>query len=125
MKFIDAGPFPVEIALCISPKAWASEMRERGGACTAEPFPPEDAHAIRFWTVDGSPFIVVTFRPAFRQYSLAERFGMVAHEATHVWQFIEEHISEKAAGDEIEAHTIQWLSTRLLEHLQAAGWLRR
>jgi hypothetical protein len=125
MKFMDAGPFPAEIACCMCPKAWAREMKQRGGMCTGEEFPPHHAHATRFWLEGGYQLLVVTFTREILEYSLAERVGYAVHEATHVWQWIVEHMNELSTGDEMEAHTIQWITQWLIEQLQEVGWMRR
>lgn len=126
MKFMQTGPYPVEVAFCICPKDWVREMKRRGEKCALEPFPKADGNVFRFrHLTTGATFIVVTFSPALRKRTLIERCGVVAHEATHVWQFIVEHINEEGTGWEVEACAIQWITQFLLEQLEAAGWLKR
>jgi hypothetical protein len=122
MKFMDAGPYPVEIGFCICPKDWAREMRKRG---TSEPFPDHAGHAALFNGANGASFMIVSFSAEFRTHTHVERIGVAVHEATHVWQFIKEHLRESAAGHEVEACSIQWITQWLLEQLQAVGWLKR
>lgn len=125
MKFMPTGPYPVEVAFCICPQDWAREMKRRGASCRREQFPGAVGNVIRFRAENGASFMVVTFSPAFRTYTWIERIGVVAHEATHIWQFMVEHIGEDTVGWEIEACSIQWITQWLLEQLEAAGWLKR
>ena len=125
MKRLNPGPFPVEIAFCICPKEWAREMRELGEPFSHEPFPRPHAHTERIWLNDGTQFVVVTFTREILAHTVPERVGLAAHEAVHVWQHIVEHMNELASGEEIEAHTVQWITQWLVEQLQEAGWMRR
>ena len=40
--------------------------------------------------------------------------GVLAHEATHIWQAIKETMGEEAPGHEMEAYAIQSITTKLL-----------
>ena len=125
MKFMQTGPYPVEVGLSICPKDWAREMKRRGPKCHSHPFPDNVGAVTRFRTDNGACFMVVTFNAEFRRSTWIERVGAVAHEATHVWQFIVEHINEEGTGWEVEACSIQWITQWLLEQLEAAGWLKK
>ena len=41
--------------------------------------------------------------------------GLIAHEATHVWQQYADHIGESFPGREQEAYAIQWVTQTLYE----------
>jgi hypothetical protein len=122
VKYLELGMFSGQwLALCLDPLDWRRDMR-RGNI---ELGYPEDLGAVTpFDLVDDHKCYVVTFDKALRTYPLPERIGVIAHEATHVWQCIEQEIGEYAAGDEIEAHAVQWITKWLTRQLQDAGWLR-
>lgn len=41
-------------------------------------------------------------------------YGIIVHEATHVWQFIQDKMGEDEPGDEIEAHALQHIAGELI-----------
>jgi hypothetical protein len=46
---------------------------------------------------------------------LVEIIGLFAHEATHIWQAVRDHIGEHKPGTEFEAYSIQWITQQLIE----------
>lgn len=124
MRSMPMGPYPVEVCFCVCPKEWAREMKRRGPECAHKPFPGWNA-VTRFRSPSGASFMVVTFDESLKKRTLIERVGVATHEATHVWQFIVEHINEEGTGWEVEACSIQWITQWLLEQLEAVGWLKK
>lgn len=49
----------------------------------------------------------------FKGYDRVTIFGMLTHEAVHVWQEIRKMLGEKTPSDEFEAYAIQNLSQQL------------
>jgi hypothetical protein len=115
----------VEVGFTVCPVDWARELKRRGPPCRDREFPTQEGCVTPFVAENGSMFMVVTFSKALRSRSLVERVSLAAHEATHVWQFIVQHIGEDTVGWEIEACSIQWITHWLLEQLEAVGWLKR
>jgi hypothetical protein len=53
--------------------------------------------------------------PALRKCTIADQVGVIAHEAVHVWQYILEFIGEEAPGKEMEAYSIQWITSTMYD----------
>lgn len=62
---------------------------------------------------NGDMVVVVCLRTTPRP--LTEVIGMLAHEATHVWQHYAQTIGERHPGDEQEAYAIQAITQELVQ----------
>lgn len=117
---------PVQFAFCPSEVAWKREMKRLG----RDDEYPANAGRTSMYFKDGVPGIIVTLNAERVSHSSrVEIAGILAHEATHVWQFICEHIGEDSPGLEIEAYAIQaifqglyqgWLDTMAPDAMKAA-----
>lgn len=122
MKIMNTGPYPVTVGLCLAASDWRRAVQKLGAP--KERYPSSDGCVTSFrQTRTGAITMIVTFRPGMKDRTLCERVGIVAHEATHVWQNIMEHINEKRPGAETEACSVQWIVQWLCEQLEAEGWL--
>lgn len=59
--------------------------------------------------------IVCMCKENSKKYSLHSVIGLLAHEATHIWQAFCESIGEHAPSKEFEAYCIQFITQRLVE----------
>jgi hypothetical protein len=121
-----SGPWPVEISLCLSENDWRRVVGKYWESEGGEMSPwPQGQHASvePFTYKDGALWLVVVFSRDVLAHPVAHRVGLIAHEATHLWQYVREHCGVLQADHEIEAHAVQWYSTWLYESLHAAGWL--
>lgn len=57
---------------------------------------------------------VVVLRSGHAQRPLVEVFGLLVHEAVHVWQLWRDVVGEKEPGSEHEAYSIQGIAQRLM-----------
>lgn len=117
-----SGPYPVPVGFCVTQKSWDKEHRAKG----MEPslMPTSIGCVSSFVQAHGATFLIVTFSPQFKSHTRIEQVGVVAHEAVHVWQFIEKVLQERDAGWEVEACGVAWVTQWLLECLEAKGWLK-
>lgn len=118
------GPYPIEVALCLTDVDWRRSLKD----CVfvhSKPsaMPKNEGCVTQFTTAEGYTLLVVTFRRQIKLRDLWERASLIAHEATHVWQYTCEHINEMHAGDEIEACSVQWICNWLFNELDKAGYL--
>ena len=111
--WLDRGWQPVLFGFCPSEKAWKREMNRLGSADL--PYPSSGGSCSRFKATEtSSECILVTIRDGEeKRRSLEEIVGILVHEATHVWQFILEHIGEDKASPEMEAYALQAISQGL------------
>ena len=82
--------------------------------------PGQEACVTQFKDAGGACRLIVSFRLA-KNRTRIEVVGFVAHEATHIWQFIRQAIAEDAPGWEVEACAVQWITQWLLECLEKEG----
>ena len=114
----DRGWQPVAIGFCPSEKAWHREMR-RINLVPPPPFPTSDACCTSIektnGEVDGSASLsIVTIAPHFiKSNDAVGIYGLIVHEATHVWQHILHSIKEENPSPEFEAYSMQCIVMEL------------
>lgn len=124
MKYMPMGPYPIEVALCLTDADWRRSLKDYVfQSSTPKSMPKSEGCVTRFTTEDHCMLLVVTIRKEIKLRDLWARASIVVHEATHVWQDTCEHINEPRSGDEIEACSIQWISNWLFNELDEAGYL--
>lgn len=124
--WIDRGWQPVSIGFCPSKKAWRREMRRIG---QSDPY-PKNAGRASFYRHKGSAGAIVTLGDHLEEaHSRVEIAGVLAHESTHVWQYVRDEIGEEKPSPEFEAYAVQaifqqlyqaWLDTRAPDEMKAA-----
>lgn len=105
-----SGPY---LALCLTEAQFRAKCREMG-VDDSGPFLSSGtaARAHCFKKVGAAPAVLVCIRKKRR--SAVDLIGLLAHEATHVWQWFCEHIGEDEPSKEFEAYAIEVLTKRLL-----------
>lgn len=123
--WLDRGWQPVYIGFCPTKVAWKRAMK--GLKSEDTPYPNNDGCVTRF-KFDGKVTAIVTLGDVGDQ-SRVSIAGLLAHEATHVWQMVREAIGENEPSAEFEAYSIQcifvglyqaWLDTRAPDAMKAA-----
>lgn len=103
--WLDQGWQPAYIGFCPSRTAWNREMRKMG--VKNEPWPEAPASTQTF-EYKGALCIIVTLGPeSDRGHTRIGIAGLIAHEATHVWQYIRKHMGETDPSVEFEAYSVQ------------------
>ena len=113
--WLDQGWQPAFIGFCPNKKAWRKLVKQFG--LKDEPWPEADGHTHTFQNSSGALCIVVTIQPP-KDRSLVEMIGIIAHESTHVWQFVRQEMREDCPGIETEAYAIQAIT----QNVFAAWW---
>lgn len=106
---------PYHLGLCLSEKKFAKELK-RMGITEPQPFVrSHTANATAHYFIDGRGgySIIVTMRDYKGKDKIAI-YGLLLHEAVHVWQEIKEHIGEREPSREFEAYSIQMIAQQLM-----------
>ena len=108
-----AYPGP-HLALCITQEQFEEICEDYG--YPKEPYLSSSAASMRWYEgEDGtsSDMAVVCIKPLPKRDELVA-FGMLVHEATHVWQKHAASLGEHSPADEQEAYAIQFISQNLM-----------
>lgn len=122
-KVFSRGPFPVEFAFSVDPKAFKREARRLlGEGHEIPPFVIPQSQATTHTFVhhqcgDYMCVVCLDWDWAKRQEWPAV-VALLAHEAVHVWQRVKDRIHEAAPGMEIEAYMIQYFTQCMLKELR-------
>jgi hypothetical protein len=96
---------PVYFGFCPSKRAWTREMKKMG--CPQEPYPTSDGRATTFTMRNKVSVIVSLDATVAKERSPLEITGLLAHEATHIWQKVRETMEEQNPSIEFEAYSVQ------------------
>ncbi|WP_457797624.1 hypothetical protein [Methylocystis sp. S23] len=108
----DRSFFPVYFGFCPNEAAWVREMRRLG--VKSEPYPSSDGK-VTFFECKGDVAAIVTLSKKDRWHSKDAVFGLIAHEAVHVWQKIRDEMGEDNPSPEFEAYSIQHIFIHLAD----------
>lgn len=101
-------------ALCLDEKDFEVTMKKLGvGSVPMLASPQANATAHCFVSGGGKECVIVALGPEHTKYSIPQIFGLLTHEAVHVWQFYCDSIGERYPGKEQEAYSIQHISQNL------------
>ena len=109
---------PYCYALCLSEKAFRVELKRLGVPKRRWPEFLQTSHAggtAHFIEkTSSSDFCtIVTMHPS-KDRELEQVYGMLVHEAVHIWQAVKENIGESRPGSESEAYAIQSIAQSLM-----------
>ena len=74
--------------------------------------PGKDATVFRFSM--GKVHVSIVCVKGWEKQKPVEVYGLLIHEAVHIWQDIVERMGEREPGVEIEAYSIQWIAQQLI-----------
>lgn len=111
MKWIDLGPYPVDLGFCSGEADWNREMKRLR---LTFPYPTSVGTVSR---VIDSPLCLIVTLNGLEELHPIQRVGAAVHEAAHVWQQILSYIQEEAVGHETEAYFIQWIVESFIEEM--------
>lgn len=113
--WIDRGWQPVAVGFCPSREAWEREAKRLNIDSRYPEAANRGGHTeLSVNNKTGEAIIVVTVFDGGERDAL-ELFMTIVHEAVHVWQFICQHIGERAPGVEVEAYSIERIANNLIE----------
>lgn len=119
IKYFGTAFLPVYFGFTTNPKAFAGEMSRLK---VAEPplFVSSRAFATTHCLTRASSgfYTVIVCLDTKKCRKNACVPAILAHEATHVWQFAKEKIGETKPGDEIEAYAVQYFTECMLKELE-------
>lgn len=105
---------PCYYRLVLSEKDFNAEMKRlKMNPVNYMPSKQADACCTFLECNDGKRMVLVCMREN-RKATLVEVYGMLVHEATHIWQDWCEHVGEHNPGKETEAYAIQSISQELI-----------
>jgi len=121
MKYYHMGPWPVHVGFTNSNKAFNREMKRLG--ITGQSMVNAGSHATCHEFVDdnGSQLIIVAIKTG-KRWSREQVAGMIAHEATHVVEFMRGSLQRgETLGSEAEAYLVQYITQECLATLWKTG----
>lgn len=118
MRYFNTGPLPFFFGMATSEKEFDRGCKRLGVGKID--FSEKDActHSFQNTKTGGLTCIVCIDGKGVKKHSRSQVAALLAHEATHVWQLVCEHMVEPSPGKEIEAYSIQWMTQLMIERLE-------
>lgn len=109
---------PYSYALCLSEKAYREELDrlcvpKKSRSCWIKT-PQADATAHFLGQNGGIGMCIIVCLRKKKKVELEQVYGLLVHEATHIWQAIREYVGERYPGAESEAYAVQRISQSLM-----------
>lgn len=126
----DMALYGVEYGFAPSKAAYDRALREIDADPDATTYPKTYGCCVQFAGSRGKhkPTCVVTIHEDADDWYRDEPWlihAMIAHEATHVWQFILDTVGEQRPGEEMTAHAVQHITAELIEgYMRTRGRFR-
>ena len=94
------GPY---LTLCLTPKQFVRAMKDMKLTERPEDWLRNDhcGATVHLRTRGGQLVCIVCLRPPGKNISIEQVAGLLAHEATHIWQYFRRRIGEDAPSDDI------------------------
>lgn len=108
--WVDRAFFPTRIGFCATEKAWDEEMKRLG---VEAKYPPYDGCCTAFESDLGEKCVVVTIKDTMDGKQDVVQ-GLMAHEISHVVDYIMEFMREEKPSSEFRAYTTQYLYLNLM-----------
>lgn len=108
-------PSPYHYALCLTEQQYHGELKRIGiPERLWDNFVDKDA-AAHFLSGDGGTLLAIVTLNQRKGRSLEQVYGLLVHEAVHIWQAIKDELGEKIPGAEQEAYSVQAIAQSLME----------
>lgn len=127
MKYLHLGPWPGFIGLCFDERVFQKEMKRLDVRTKVDFLGSERAHATfhHFVSGKGDSIYLLALGPV-RGRTKEQIAGLVAHEAVHIIQQMQEDIAlGKSLGHEAEAYLVQMIVQEALQSLWKSNKVRR
>lgn len=109
---------PHYIALCLRPKDFERELKKlKVPKSERPPYHSRPGVDCTVWTIEakgGKVCSFVNLGPC-KGRSREEVYGLLVHEAVHLWQQWRDHAGERAPSIEFEAYAVQALAQNLMQ----------
>lgn len=104
---------PLYIAVCLRPKDFRKELKGLGIPKSEWPVFTRASATTHFISWRGKEIAIVCVGDT-EGHTKHAVYGLLVHEATHIWQGIKGLIGEDAPSKEFEAYAMQWLAQELM-----------
>ncbi len=110
--WLNRGWYPFYYGFCPSEKAWNEEMKHLAPKAVAPEYPTSGGRCTSF-RKDGKLVILVTAFEKLDTMPIDRVVDTMAHEATHVFQEMKEHLGEDKPSAEFEAYSMGAITSEL------------
>ena len=115
VKYYDIGPYPVYFGFTTDPDAFTRELK-RLKVREQVPFTVRGLSGSTHVFQKGHTLVVIVcIKP--KKMPREQLYGLIVHEAVHVWQAVLEQIGDETTSDEVEAYSIQYIAQCMIREV--------
>ena len=111
LSYCEMGIVPIHFGFCTNEAAFHKEMKRldiNNNSFVSDGY-AATTHSLHNHKTGENVILVCISKDAIKRHNFVEVVGLIVHECTHVWQYVQAAMNEQCPSSEFEAYTMQAL----------------
>ena len=111
LSYCEMGIVPIHFGFCTNEAAFHKEMKRldiNNNSFVSDGY-AATTHSLHNHKTGENVILVCISKDAIKSHNFVEVVGLIVHECTHVWQYVQAAMNEQCPSSEFEAYTMQAL----------------
>ena len=111
LSYCEMGIVPIHFGFCTNEAAFHKEMKRldiNNNSLVSDGY-AATTHSLHNHKTGENVILVCISKDAIKSHNFVEVVGLIVHECTHAWQYVQAAMNEQCPSSEFEAYTMQAL----------------
>ena len=111
LSYCEMGIVPIHFGFCTNEAAFDKEMKRldiKENLFVSDGY-AATTHSLHNQKTGENVILVCISKDAIKSHNFVEVVGLIVHECTHAWQYVQAAMNEQSPSSEFEAYTMQAL----------------
>ena len=111
LSYCEMGIVPIHFGFCTNEAAFDKEMKRldiKGNLFVSDGY-AATTHSLHNHKTGENVILVCISKDEIKNHNFVEVVGLIVHECTHAWQYVQAAMNEQSPSSEFEAYTMQAL----------------